>query len=135
MSGVIAEIVVDVMSQDGTRQAKQGNRCHKPFHFPTPGPFIVPCSIARCYMFTGDADCRRSKRKGCWRTALASIASLSSFLSDKLLLRKLGETVIVVGNAPYDRPRFFVGHLVGNRASFFCTKSPLCMVPGELSDH
>ena len=63
---------------------------------------------------------------------LASIASRSFFLSEKLLLRKLSETVVVVGNAPYDRPGFLVGHLVGNRASFLCTKAPLCRVPDEL---
>src|SRR5215831_8923567 len=63
---------------------------------------------------------------------LATIASRSFFLSEKLLLRKLSETVVVVGNAPYDRPGFLVGHLVGNRASFLCTKAPLCRVPDEL---
>src|SRR5215470_2829263 len=38
-------------------------------------------------------------------------------------------------SAPHDRPSFLVGHLVGNRASFLCTKAPLCGVPDELSDH
>jgi hypothetical protein len=35
---------------------------------------------------------------------LASIASRSFFLIGELLLGKLSETVIVVGNAPHDRP-------------------------------
>ena len=35
----------------------------------------------------------------------------------ELLLGKLSETVVVVGNAPHDRP----GVLAGNRASFLCT--------------
>jgi len=64
----------------------------------------------------------------------ASIASLSSFLSDKLLLGKLSETVVVVGNAPHDHAGFLVGHLIGNRASFLCTKAPMCRAQGELSD-
>jgi hypothetical protein len=35
-----------------------------------------------------------------------------------LHLGKLSETVIVHGNAPHNRPRFLVNHLIGNRASF-----------------
>jgi hypothetical protein len=46
-----------------------------------------------------------------------------------LLLGKLSETVVVHGNAPHDRPRFLVCHLVGNRASFLCTKAPMRRVP------
>jgi hypothetical protein len=38
------------------------------------------------------------------------------------------------GNAPHDRPGFLVGHLIGNRASFLCTKAPMLRVPrNELS--
>ena len=48
---------------------------------------------------------------------LASVASPSFFLIGELLLGNLSETVVVVGNAPHDRP----GVLVGNRASFLCT--------------
>jgi hypothetical protein len=33
-----------------------------------------------------------------------------------LFLGKLGETVVVHGNAPHNGPRYFVSHLVGNRA-------------------
>ena len=41
--------------------------------------------------------------------------SFSRFLIRELHLGKLSETVIVYGNAPHDRPRFLVGHLVANR--------------------
>jgi hypothetical protein len=51
------------------------------------------------------------------------------FLSGELLLGKLGETVVVVGNAPQDRPAVLVRHLIGNRASFLCTKPPMPRVP------
>src|SRR5262249_16872163 len=56
---------------------------------------------------------------------LASIASRSFFLSGELLLGNLSETVVVVGNAPHDRPGFLVGHLIGDRASFLWTKAPM----------
>jgi hypothetical protein len=46
-----------------------------------------------------------------------------------LLVGKLSETVVVVGNASHDRPGFLVGHLVGNRASFLCTKAPMFRIP------
>jgi hypothetical protein len=46
-----------------------------------------------------------------------------------LHLGKLSETVIVHGNAPHDRPGFLVSHLIGNRASFLCTKAPMCRIP------
>src|SRR5215813_3945542 len=65
--------------------------------------------------------------------ALASIVSRSSFLNGELLLGNLSETVVVHGNAPHDRPCCLVGHLVGNRASFLCTKAPMRRVPDELS--
>src|SRR5215475_10327566 len=68
-----------------------------------------------------------------WPPVLASIASRSFFLIGELLLGKLSETVVVVGNAPHDRPGFFVGHLIGNRASFLCTKAPMVRLPHELS--
>src|SRR5262249_26871623 len=55
--------------------------------------------------------------------------SRSSFLIGELLLGKLSETVVVVGNAPHDRPGFLVGHLIGNRASFLCTKAPMPRIP------
>jgi hypothetical protein len=63
------------------------------------------------------------------QSALSFIASRSFFLSDQLLLGNLSETVIVVGNAPHDRPRFLVNHLIGNRARFLCTKAPMRRVP------
>src|SRR6516225_3199251 len=40
-------------------------------------------------------------------------------------LGKLSETGVVQGNAPHDRPGFLVSHLIGNRASFLCTKAPM----------
>ena len=64
---------------------------------------------------------------------LASIASRSFFLIDELLFGKLSETVLVVGNAPHDRPSLFVDHLIGNRASFLCTEAPMLRVPDELA--
>ena len=42
-------------------------------------------------------------------------ANRSSFLIGELLLGKLSETVVVVGNAPHDRAGFLVSHLIGNR--------------------
>ena len=33
------------------------------------------------------------------------------------------------GNAPHDRAGFLVCHLIGNRASFLCTKPPMPRVP------
>ena len=63
---------------------------------------------------------------------LASIASRSFFLSGQLQLGKLSETVVVQGNAPHNRPGFLVSHLIGNRASFLCTKAPMLRVPAGL---
>src|SRR5262249_5681095 len=59
----------------------------------------------------------------------------SSFLIDELLIGKLSETVVVHGNAPYDRPGFLVGHVIGNRASLLCTKAPMRRIPNEVSGH
>src|SRR5262249_24429425 len=66
-----------------------------------------------------------------------SVLSFSSnrFLIGELHLGKLSETVVVHGNAPHDRPRFLVSHLIGNRASFLCTKAPMLRVPDKLSGH
>jgi len=60
---------------------------------------------------------------------LASFASRSFFLIGELLLGKLSETIVVQGNAPHNRPSFLVCHLIGNRASFLCTKAPMVRVP------
>ena len=65
---------------------------------------------------------------------LASIAIRPSFLIGELRLGKLSETVVVVGDAPHDRPRFLMCHLVGSRASFLCTKAPMLRVPVEVGD-
>src|SRR6516162_9370091 len=59
----------------------------------------------------------------------------SSFLIDELLIGKLSETVVVHGNAPYDRPGFLVGHVMRNRASLLCTKAPMRRIPNEVSGH
>src|SRR5262249_14649685 len=66
-----------------------------------------------------------------------SVLSFSSnrFLIGELHLGKPSETVVVHGNAPHDRPRFLVSHLIGNRASFLCTKAPMPRVPDKLSGH
>src|SRR5262249_44527752 len=45
---------------------------------------------------------------------LASIAIRPSFLIGELRLGKLSETVVVVGDAPHDRPGFLMCHLVGD---------------------
>src|SRR5262249_37075321 len=63
------------------------------------------------------------------QSVLSFVASRSFFLIGELLLGKLSETVVVVGNAPHDRPGVLVGHLIGNRASFLCTKAPMVRVP------
>src|SRR5262249_13040964 len=63
------------------------------------------------------------------QSVLSFVASRSSFLIGELLLGKLSETVVVQGNAPHDRPGFLVGHLIGNRASFLCTKAPMLRIP------
>jgi hypothetical protein len=60
---------------------------------------------------------------------LSLVANRSSFLIGELLLGNLSETVVVVGNAPHDRPRFLVSHLIANRASFLCTKAPMLRIP------
>jgi hypothetical protein len=67
------------------------------------------------------------------RPVLASIVNRSSFLVGVLLLGKLSKTVVVRGYAPHDRPRPFVSHLIGNRASLLCTKAPMLRIPYELS--
>src|SRR5262245_42666412 len=69
------------------------------------------------------------------RSHRSSSSSSSSCLIDELLLRKLSETVVVVGNAPYGRPGFLVVHLIGNRASFLCTKAPMRRIQKKVSGH
>src|SRR5262249_4025221 len=69
------------------------------------------------------------------QSVLSFIANRSSFLIDELLLGKLSETVVVVSNAPHDRPGFLVSHLIGNRASFLCTKAPMRRIQNEVSGH
>src|SRR5262249_40583600 len=63
------------------------------------------------------------------QSVLSFSVNRSSFLIGELLLGKLSETLVVVGNAPHDRPGFLGGHLIGNRASFLCTKAPMPRVP------
>ena len=65
--------------------------------------------------------------------ALSFWSNRSFFLIGELLLGNLSETVVVVGNAPHDRPSFLVDHLIGNRASFLCTEAPMLRVPDELA--
>src|SRR5215470_9998895 len=67
-----------------------------------------------------------------WKTAISMLASKSNAVppSKELHVGKLSETVIVHGNAPHNRQRFVVNHLIGNRASFLCTKAPMLrMIP------
>src|SRR5262249_48059899 len=63
------------------------------------------------------------------KVVLSFVANRSSFLIGELLLGKLSKAVVVVGNAPHDRPGCLVGHLIGNRASFLCTKAPMLRTP------
>src|SRR5262249_52014773 len=63
------------------------------------------------------------------QSALSFIANRSSFPFGELLLGKVSETVVVQGNAPHNRPGFLVVHLIGNRASFLCTKAPMLRIP------
>src|SRR5262249_24173748 len=69
------------------------------------------------------------------RSHRSSSSSSSSCLIDELLLGKLSETVVIVGNAPYGRPGFLVVHLIGNRASFLCTKAPMRRIQKTVSGH
>src|SRR5215831_6465769 len=80
---------------------------------------------------------RHTRRSGQQRRqpVLASIAIRPSFLIGELRLGKLSETVVVVGDAPHDRPGFLMCHLVGNCASFLSSKAPMLRVPSKLSDH
>src|SRR5215831_14855463 len=69
------------------------------------------------------------------RTEISVLSfSFSRFLIGELHLGKLSEMVIVHGNAPHDRPRSLVSHLIGNRASFPCTKAPTLRVPDKVSE-
>src|SRR5215813_1015177 len=63
------------------------------------------------------------------RSEKSVLSFIASFLIGELLFGKLSETVVVQGNAPHDRPGFLVGHLIGNRASFLCTKAPMLRIP------
>jgi hypothetical protein len=63
--------------------------------------------------------------------SVLSFSSNHRLLIGELHLGKLSETVVVHGNAPHDRPRFLVNHLIGNRASFLCTKRQ-CAGPQNL---
>src|SRR5262252_1908482 len=67
--------------------------------------------------------------------ALSFWSNRSSFLIGELLLGNLSETVVVQGNPAHNRPCCLVGHLVGNRASFLCTKAPMRRIPNEVSGH
>jgi hypothetical protein len=73
---------------------------------------------------------RRNRNKlSSEQSVLSFVANRSSFLIGELFLGKLSETVVVVSNTPHDRPGFLVGHLIGNRASFLCTKAPMVRIP------
>ena len=52
--------------------------------------------------------------------SVLSFSSNHRLLIGELRLGKLSETVVVDSNAPHDRPRFLVNHLIGNRARFLC---------------
>src|SRR5262249_1265714 len=64
-----------------------------------------------------------------WLLQYAHGVSVLSFWFSRFLnelnLGKLSQTVIVHVNAPHDRPRFLLSHLIGNPASFPRTKAPM----------
>src|SRR5215471_10428972 len=64
---------------------------------------------------------------GSGHSVLSFIASRSFFLIGKLFLDNLSETVVVVRNAPHDRPSLLVGHL--SATGFLGTKPPMPRVP------
>jgi hypothetical protein len=68
-----------------------------------------------------------------WKTAISMLASKSNAVppSKELHLGKLSETVIVRSYALHNRPLFLVSHLIGNRASFLCTKAPMLRGPRQ----
>ena len=68
------------------------------------------------------------------QSVLSFFASRSFFLIGELLLGNLSKTVVVVGNTPHNRPCGLVGHLIGNRASFLCTKAPMLRIE-HFGDH
>ena len=103
--------------------------CQKLDHLPLLGD--LGRSVGVVTSFHSDrARPRRSEQ-----SVLSFIANRSSFLIDELLIGKLSETVVVHGNAPYDRPGFLVGHVIGNRTSLLCTKAPMRRIPNEISGH
>ena len=63
------------------------------------------------------------------RSEQSLLSFLFSWFLNVLHLGKLSETVVVHGNAPHDCPRFLVSHLIGNRASFLCTKAAMVRIP------
>src|SRR5215472_11067440 len=102
----------------------------------TKGPLSIALIVAVTVSWPNRLGARRPAGRngigdywGLGQSVLSFIANRSSFLIGELLLRKLIETVVVQGNAPHDRPRFLVSHLIGNRASFLCTKAPMIRIP------
>src|SRR5262245_15040271 len=89
------------------------------------GPYSVRDAGAVATSFHSD----RARPGRSEQSVLSFVANRSSFLIGELLRGKLSETVVVQGNAPHDCPGFLVGHLIGNRASFLCTKAPMLRVP------
>src|SRR6516225_4651204 len=83
-------------------------------------PLPLEAQSQQVFILTGQGPDERSEQ-----SVLSFWSNRSSFLIGELLLGKLSETVVVVGNAPHDRPGFLVVHLIGNRASLLCTKMDL----------
>src|SRR5262249_37199420 len=84
------------------------------------------CALMRCIGRTRTHKSRLFGHRWLSQYGVSVLSiSINRFLIRELHLGKLSETVIVHGNAPHDRPRFLVSHLVGNRASFLCTKAPM----------
>jgi hypothetical protein len=89
MSVLITEIGVDIVSQDGTRQGKQGNCGHQRFHFVGPGladpPVIMAASTAP-RLWSPDRNISRSANVSAKRTitisAIAAWAANPQWLSD-----------------------------------------------------
>src|SRR5215510_4311408 len=99
-----------------------------------PQPPLGSCAPKICSLKPLPLEAQfHSDRARSEQSLLSFVANRSSFLIGELLLGKLSETVVVQGNAPHDRPGLLVGHLIGNRASFLCTKAPMLRIPDKLS--
>src|SRR5262245_16248882 len=90
--------------------AYRGSRCRLRHSISAVGPKIPSTKAVKAGPFHHSSD----RQSG----TAAPLPSASVNRHGELLLGKLSETVVFVGNAPHDCPGFLVCHLIGNRASF-----------------